>query len=321
MSELAPLLAVLGPTGSGKTEVGIELAKRLGTEIISADSILVYRHFNIGSAKPDQESQKRVVHHMIDVANPDEEFNVSRYRDAAKDIAYKLWSDGKMPLVVGGAWLYVKGLTRQLSFGIKVSVKGQDRLDEIYSTVGQPGAYNMLQRIDSSWTSKVHPNDTFRTQRGLGVYFTSGKTMTEIIKDTKQPAVFDFVLIALSPPRKQLHERIEKRVTAMVRAGLRDEIRELMSMGYNSATKAMQSIGYREIYKELTQNVNPEETERQIAKATKAYAKRQLTWMRNNPEINILNTRLGDDPAKICDRLLSIPIVEELLTRHHVEIT
>lgn len=318
-SDLPPLLALTGPTASGKTEVGVELALRLGTEIISADSVQVYRHFDIGSAKPGKETLARVRHHLIDVADPDTEFNVAMYRDLAGETARRLWSAGKLPLVVGGSGLYLRGLTQTLHGGARLGPDVEAELDLVVESEGQTGLYARLQKADPERAARIHPHDAFRTRRALGVYLATGDTMTSLFRENPQKSAFDAVIVALELPRDLLYWRIERRVDLMLAAGWREETARLAAMGYND-TKPMASIGYRTLRQQLAGALGPDEARQAIIKETKAFARRQLTWLRSAKAAVTVTVKEDDIPDEIARRILAGDQVGRFLTRHGVRV-
>ena len=316
-SDLPPLLVLTGPTASGKTEVGVELALRLGTEIISADSVQVYRLFDIGSAKPGAETLARVRHHLIDVAEPDEEFNVALYRDMAGAAARRLWSEGKLPLVTGGSGLYIRGLTQTLHGGARLGPDVEAELDLIIESDGHAGLYARLQKADPERAARIHPNDAFRTRRALGVFLATGQTMSRLFRENPERPAFDAMIVALEPPRELLYRRIEERVERMLAAGWREEAARLIAMGYND-TKPMASIGYRTLRQQFAGAIGPDEARRAIVKETKAFARRQLTWLRAAKAAVTVTVREDDIPGAIAIRILGGDDIGRFFARHGV---
>ncbi len=302
---LDPILVLTGPTASGKSDVGVIMAERLNTEIISADSVQLYKSFDIGSAKPDASLLSRVPHHMIDIATPDEEFNVAQYRDMAKQVAQDLAAKGKIPLVVGGSGLYIRGLTRGLDCAVKVSDEVNEKLNSLFSKSGQAGLFAKLMEVDPAWASNLHPNDTFRTRRALGVYMTADKTMSAMFAINSDEPAWDTLYIALDLPRAVLYRRIERRIDMMLLSGWFEEVIRLKEMGYNGQTKPMRSIGYRTLYKESEGRVDREETRRIIIKDTKAYARRQLTWLRKMENVIYIPIEGNEHPETITNQIFS----------------
>ena len=299
-----PLIVIAGPTASGKSEVGVELAQILKTEIISADSVQVYRYFDIGSAKPSSELQDKIPHHLIDVVNPEEEFTVVKFREAALAVAEKLWAKNKIPLIVGGGGLYIKGLLEGLSGGVKASPEALGKVAEIIETEGQVGLYKQAVEIDPDWMKKVHPNDRFRTERVVGVFLTSGKKMSEIFANNQNKNMFDTLTLVLSLDRGVLYQRINERVDRMLQQGWREEVGGLVNMGYNSGSKPMRSLGYRTILKEFTEKLDPDKSSAIIKKETRSFAKRQTTWFRGISGALEVKVSDGQTPQEVVSTIL-----------------
>jgi len=318
-SDAPPLLILTGPTASGKSEVSISLAERLGTQIISADSVQIYRHFNIGSAKPGAGSLKRVRHHLIDIREPDEKFNVANFQEEAGAIARDLWARGKVPLMVGGSVLYIKAVTEGLNLAVSISEEVDRKLNSLYENEGQEGMYERMRDVDPASAKRVHKNDTFRTRRALGVHMTTGKTMSQIFAENPGRPQFDSLIIALDPPREVLYRRIEKRIVEMLASGWREEVIKLEKMGYNGEVKPMRSVGYRILYEELIGATDAESSFQAILKETKAFAKRQLTWLRNEPAVLFETIGSEDSAEKITDSILKRDEVIEFLARRQID--
>ncbi len=315
-----PLLILTGPTACGKSDTGVILAEKLNTEIISADSVQVYKHFDIGSAKPPKELLCRVRHHFIGIVAPNDEFNVMSFKNRATEVAQKLLTEGKIPLVVGGTGLYLKSLMEGLSGGIKTSKAVEEDIDRIYEKEGQPGVYKRACEADPEWMLKVHPNDTFRTRRALGVFMTSGNTLTETFKNNVQEKIWDTLFIVIDPPRAELYRRIEERADKTLNAEWRNEVIRLKGMGYNDKIKPMRSLGYKTIYDETEGRVSKDDVPRLIKKATKAFARRQLTWFRKVDNAVFIPTSPNETPGEIADRILNHNETRDFLSRHNTVI-
>jgi len=313
-----PLIVLAGPTASGKSDVAVHMAEALDTEIISADSVQVYRRFNIGTAKPSARLRERVRHHLVDCADPGENFTAVRFRNEAARIARRLWSGGRIPLVAGGTGLYIKALVEGLSCGIKVSPEVESEIERIAAAEGQSGLYERARAIDPEWTARIHPNDSFRVRRVIGVFMTGGKRMSDIFRQDPDEAEWDTLFIVLDPPRKVLHERIERRCLAMLESGWRDETMRLMKMGYNHNTKAMRSLGYKTLLEEAEGKVSRDDTARVIMKNTKAFAKRQLTWFRKVDNAIFIPVDEKDTAEELADRILGRDDVKVFLERHKI---
>jgi tRNA dimethylallyltransferase len=277
------LIAVVGPTASGKTDLGITLARELDAEILSADSRQVYRHLDIGSAKPTAVQQAAVRHHLIDVADPDEPFDCARFLDLAEQAIGDIQARGKRVIVVGGTGLYLRVLRGGLFSG-----PGRDaalRAELAAAEDAQPGTLHArLRAIDPPSAARLHPNDRVRLIRALEVQAISGRP----ISDWQREHAFgngrrDMRVIVLDVPRPRLYQRIDARCAAMLDAGLVDEVRRLYTAGYDPQLPALQSLGYREIGAYVRGECDLPAALGRMAQATRNFAKRQLTWFRSEP--------------------------------------
>lgn len=277
------VVVVCGPTASGKTALGVALAKALNGEVVGADSMQLYRGMDIGTAKPTPEEMEGVPHHMIDVADPWEDFSVARYVDMATPIVEDILRRDKLPLVVGGTGLYIDNLIAGRSFAA-FSGDRRRELEDRLETEGLSALYAELGRVDPQRQAQLHPNDQKRILRALEVYYETGRPMSALDAESQTaPSRFQAVRIALDfQDRADLHRRIDRRVDQMMAAGLPGEVKALLDAGVPPEATAMQAIGY----KELTQAVREGEDLRQAAEEvklrTRQYAKRQLSWFRRH---------------------------------------
>ncbi len=309
-----PLLVLGGPTASGKTGAGVLLAKKLGAEIISADSVQFYKGFDIGAAKPDKSELAAVPHHMIDTAGPfDTEYTVVRFNVSAGKIARTLIGEGKLPLVVGGSGLYIKSLLENFSGAVKVNDEAERKMDDIVETKGQIGLHYMAMEIDPAWTIKVHANDTFRTRRIVGVYLTCGKRMSDLFAERPTPSPFNHLMVVLQPERADLYRRIEERVDHCLANGWRDEVKTLIKLGYTRERRAMKSLGYKILYAELEGEHDPDQSAGMIKKETKAFAKRQVTWFRKVKGAVFIPVNSNDTPETVANSILERDEVRKFL--------
>ena len=280
------VIVICGPTGIGKTTVGIRLAENVGGEIISADSMQVYRYMDIGTAKPTADEQNRISHHMIDVADPDEDFDALRFAEMARHKVMQLDHQGLISFVVGGTGLYIKALLQGLFQARPVDPKIRERLKKKARTNGSDALYDRLQQVDPEAADRLHPNDTYRIIRALETIESSGRSISAHhqghgFKDTP----FDVLKIALQMDRQVLYDRIDQRVDLMIAAGLVDEVKKLLAMGYSTDLKSMQSIGYRHVVDFLEERLSWEECVRTLKRDTRRYAKRQFTWFGGDKDI------------------------------------
>jgi tRNA dimethylallyltransferase len=281
-----PLVILLaGPTGVGKTECAIDLALGLGGEIINADSMQVYRHMDIGTAKPGAAQRARVPHHLLDVADPDEPFDAAQYLEQARTVIEALHGRGKMPLVVGGTGLYMKVLTR----GICAAPPGdpavkQQLLQELESS-GPVPLHDELLKIDPESAQRIHSHDRQRIVRALEVFRVTGTPLSHwhAGHGFREP-LYRTLKLFLFRPREELYRRIDARVEAMMAEGFPEEVRGLLAQGYSPRLKPMQALGYRQLVRHLHGACSLPEAIRDIQRDTRRYAKRQITWFRADPE-------------------------------------
>ncbi|MBP2634043.1 MAG: tRNA dimethylallyltransferase [Firmicutes bacterium] len=279
------LIGIIGPTAVGKTNLGIELAKRLNTEIISGDSMLVYHGFDIGTAKPTLEEQAGVVHHLIDILEPTEEFNVTKFKQLASQDITRLNQQGKIPILVGGTGLYVKSLVEDYQFN---ETPGDEayrmKLEELAKVNGKEYVHAMLQKVDPKSAERLHVNDFRRVIRALEVYHIGGENISQ--EKNMEALAFDAKMIGLTMERSKLYERINRRVDLMAEAGLVKEVESLLNQGVTPECQAMKGIGYKEIVSYLQGEVSLDFAIDTIKKSTRHFAKRQLTWFCKMPYID-----------------------------------
>jgi tRNA dimethylallyltransferase len=280
-----PVVLVAGPTGVGKTAFAVELARKLGSEIVNADSMQVYRHMDIGTAKPTPEERSAVAHHLLDVVDPDEPFDAGDYLERARPVIRTLHEAGKVPLVVGGTGLYLKVLTRGICAGAPGDPQVRSRLIEEEQTLGLPALHERLLEVDPALGARLHPNDRQRILRALEVFHHSGKPLSHWQQQHRfEDAPYRTVKIFLNREREELYARIDARVETMMAQGFLDEVRKLLALGYGPELKPMQSLGYRQLARHLRGELSLDEALAEIRRDTRRYAKRQLTWFRADPE-------------------------------------
>ncbi len=280
------VLVICGSTASGKTSLAVDCAIKLNTEVISADSQLIYKGLDIGTAKPTKEEMRGVKHHMIDIVEPSASFSVSDYRQAAIPILTSL-SENKTPIICGGTGFYINSLLFDLSYGSVAADSGiREKYAEILKEEGAEALYERLKRVDLETAEKLHPNDTKRIIRALEIYEVSGKKKSEQ-RDSLIP-VLDYTAVAINYPREELYERIDRRVDVMFGRGLIKEVQNLLDSGIDENCQCMQAIGYKDVLFGLNNELN-ESTMRDIIKQnTRHYAKRQITFFKKLPNIHWL---------------------------------
>lgn len=285
-----PVVVVCGPTASGKTGLGIELAGAIGGEIISADSMQVYRRLDIGTAKPDKAEMSGIPHHMLDVAEPWESYSVARYCDEAKAVIEDVVSRGKLPIIVGGTGLYIDNLIANTDFS---SPEGDEKLRaELRALADERGVdyvHGILRELDPSEAEKIHPNNLKRVIRAVELIKLTGESRKSLNEKSRRPSPFSAVRFAVDYPRDILYERINHRVDIMLERGLIEEVRRELLPVRNRASTAVQAIGYKEILEYLDGKLTLSMAVEAIKQNSRRYAKRQLTWFRRNNEINWLS--------------------------------
>ncbi len=280
------LVIVLGPTAVGKSDTVLDLALQFGGEIISADSQQVYRHMDIGTAKPSREQRETIPHHLIDVVDPDEEFNAAIFRNLAIEIAYKLAHRNKRIIAGGGTGLYIKALTQGLFAGPGGDPQIREALEWEIEEHGLGPLYRRLEQVDPKSAARIHPHDRQRISRALEVYDATGRKISEWQSEHGfNDSLFDVLKIGLDRPRSLLYDRIDRRCESMIAAGLLDEVKKLVGMGYGLDLKPMQSVGYRHLGLVLRHRMSLDNAVHLMKRDTRRLAKRQLTWFRSDREI------------------------------------
>ena len=280
------VIVIVGPTASGKTALSIELAKKINGEIVSCDSMQIYKDMDIGSAKPTQEEMQGIKHYLIDIVEPTERFSVAEYKKQAENAIEEILSKGKIPIVVGGTGLYADSLIYGIEYPqIEFDEKYREELEKQAETdQGLAELYNKAKKIDEKAIKKISENDKKRIIRILEIYHQTGKTKTELeIESRKNEVKYDFKVFAINMDREILYDRINKRVDIMIDNGLIGEVENLLKK-YNKFPTAMQGLGYKEVVQYLNNELTKEEMIDKIKQETRRYAKRQLTWFRKNKE-------------------------------------
>lgn len=279
------VIVICGPTASGKTALGVELAKKINGEVVSGDSMQIYKDMQIGTAKPTQEEMQGIKHYLIDCVSPDERYSVANYKQDAKKAIEEIVSKNKTPIIVGGTGLYIDSLIYEINYNdIKLDEEYRTKLEDIASTEdGLKKLYEQAKQIDPEAIEKISPNDKKRIIRVLEIYHATGKNKTEQEKNSKSEPEYNYIVFALDWPRDILYERINKRVDIMLEQGLIEEVENIKNK-YNKFPTAMQGLGYKEVVDYLEEKYTKEEMIEKIKMETRRYAKRQLTWFRKNKE-------------------------------------
>lgn len=290
-----PIICIAGPTASGKTALAVALAQELDGEVVSCDSMQVYKYMDIGTAKPTVEEMQGIPHHMLSVAEPEEEFSVSRYCQMATPIVEDILSRGKAAIIAGGTGLYMDSLIQGNAFAPFPSTGVREQLEVQADRDGMPAMLDWLRSIDRECAARLHLSDRKRIIRALEVYLETGETITAHNRKTQQiPPRFSPVWLGINfASRSDLYHRIDRRVDMMLQQGLVEEIQRLLQRGIPRKCTAMQAIGYKEFLDAMDGLCTLEEAAEQVAKSSRHYAKRQLTWFRRNKSIHWL-IREGD---------------------------
>lgn len=285
MNEKHKVIVICGPTASGKTALSIELAKKINGEIVSADSMQIYKDMDIGTAKPTKQEMGEIKHYLLDFVSPEDRYSVAQYKQDAKKAIKEIINKGKTPIIVGGTGLYVDSLIYEIEYNdIKLDEEYRKKLEKIAEEQGLEELYKKAVEIDPEAMKKISQNDKKRIMRVLEIYHSTGKTKTEQEKESrKNPVEYDYRVFAINWDREILYQRINKRVDIMVEQGLIEEVKEILDK-YDKFPTAMQGLGYKEVVDYLNGIYTKEEMIEKIKLETRRYAKRQLTWFRKNKQ-------------------------------------
>jgi tRNA dimethylallyltransferase len=282
-----PVVAIVGPTASGKSDLALHLAGRFSGEIVNYDSIQIFRHLDIGTAKPTAEERQRVPHHMIDIREPEEVFTAGDYQREARMVLEEIATRGKLPILVGGTGLYLRALTEGLFDGPARSMYWRNRLEMLAERKGRVYLHRLLKKLDPGAAARIAERDKPKVIRALEVRLETGRPLSEHLAESpRRPLVgFQVHFIGLNPARDELYGRIDFRVCRMFEAGLVAEVRRLLGRGIPSSAKPFEAIGYRHVIADLDSCIPEDETIRIIQRDTRHYAKRQMTWFRKQVEV------------------------------------
>ena len=282
------IIIICGPTASGKSALAIKLAKTLNTEIISADSLAIYKHLDIGTAKPTSYEQSLVKHHLIDVVEPTSSFSVSDYESLALPIVNDLISKGKTPIICGGTGFYINSILYKLGYGqVEGNLEIRNKYINMAKTQGVDAVYEVLQSVDKKATEKIHKNDIVRVVRALEIYFSTGKRKSD--QNDKLEPRYSYLAFAPNFDRQELYSRIDRRVDIMMESGLVDEVKSLIDMGIDKNNQCMQGIGYKETFDALISG-DLSGLSDLIKINSRHYAKRQLTFFKRLEGLNYVNS-------------------------------
>ncbi|MFQ9934595.1 MAG: tRNA (adenosine(37)-N6)-dimethylallyltransferase MiaA [Lachnospiraceae bacterium] len=302
-----PLIILTGPTASGKTELSVRLAKAINGEIISADSIQVYKYMDIGSAKVTKEEMNGITHYLIDELEPDEEFNIYIFKERAVKYINKIYEKGKIPIIAGGTGFYIQSVLYDIDFNKEDNDKCyREELEKIGKDMGREYLHNILKSVDKKSAEDIHPNNIKRVIRALEYYKITGNKISEHNESQrKRKSPYNFRYFVLNMDRELLYDRINKRIDIMLEKGLAGEVEKLLKMGYDRNLVSMQGIGYKEIASYLKGEISYEEAVYIIKRDTRHFAKRQLTWFRREENAEFVNYRdFNMDKDKITEYLI-----------------
>ncbi len=276
------VMVICGPTASGKTKLGIEVANKINGEIISCDSMQIYKDMNIGTAKPTKLEMSQAKHYLVDFVSPTERYSVAEYKKDAEKVIEKILEEGKTPIIVGGTGLYLNSLIYGIDYpNIETDLKYREELENKVNEEGLENLYNEAKKIDTEAIEKISPNDKKRILRILEIYHQTGKNKTEIEAESRKNGVkYDYRIFVLNMDREKLYERINKRVDIMIEQGLIEEVKSLVKK-YTEFPTAMQGLGYKEMVEYLDNKITKEEAIEKIKMESRRYAKRQITWFKS----------------------------------------
>lgn len=300
-----PLLVVVGPTAVGKTAVSVECCLRLNGEIVSADSMQVYRHMDVGTAKPTADERRGVAHHCIDIVEPDEDYSVARFKDDAERAIADIDARGKLPVLCGGTGLYVKAVLYGLDLPIAAADwELRERLEAEAQRHGAEALHERLRQADPAAAERIHPNNVRRVVRALEVYIMTGKPLSHHHRlDRRSSEKYNVLAFGVNLPRSELYRRIDERVDGMMRRGLLDEVRWLLEHNYSENLIAMKGLGYRQLARCLRGEIDFDTAVYLVKRDTRHYARRQLTWFRAEPALRWLDVAAIGGPQPAADAI------------------
>lgn len=297
------VIVVVGPTASGKTALAIEIAKKVNGEIVSCDSMQIYKYMDIGTAKPTADEQRQVKHHMIDFVDPMVNYSVADFTTQARACISDIIARGKVPVIAGGTGLYVDSIIENVIFpDIGEDPEYRQEMQTMAELCGNEALHNLLKEKDPQAADKIHPNNVRRVIRALEVCHLTGKSFTLVSADSVHEPVYETLIFGLDIDREILYDRVNRRVDIMLSNGLINEVRMLRDMGVKRESTAMQAIGYKEFMDYYNGFLTYEEAVEKIKMESRRYAKRQLTWFRRNSSINWIDPMIPENTKKIIDK-------------------
>lgn len=295
------IVVIVGPTAVGKTKISVELAKRLNGEIISGDSMQVYKQMDIGTAKIKKEEMNGIPHYLIDILEPTEPFSVAAFQERVQPLITTINQKGKLPFLVGGTGLYVNAVIQNYQFAnVPSDPAYRQELETYAEKYGEKALHQMLKTMDEDSYNTIHPNNVRRVIRALEVFHVTKKPIGEYQKEQEVTSPYEFVMVGLSMERTALYDRINKRVDQMIEEGLIDEARRLYAAGIKNC-QSVQAIGYKEIYEYIEGKTTKEEAIEKLKQNSRRYAKRQFTWFRNKADVNWFDMTEADISKKVLE--------------------
>jgi tRNA dimethylallyltransferase len=308
MEKKRKLIVIAGPTASGKTATSVALAKRIGGEIISADSMQVYKHMDIGSAKIMPDEMDGVPHHLVDILDPREQFNVNIFQTLAKEAMEGIYQRGHIPILVGGTGFYIQSITRDIDFSeTKQDAAVREQVESFYRDNGKEALHEWLKDVDEAAALTIHANNVKRVMRGIEYYLLTGQKISQHNKEQQQKeSPYDLTFFVLNMDRELLYQRIDQRVDFMLEAGLVEEVQQLKVLGVIKGMTSMEGLGYKEIMAYLDGDTSLEEAVYILKRDTRHFAKRQLTWFRREKNVTWVNVDEYDfDVNKILEFMVA----------------
>ncbi|MFH1904819.1 MAG: tRNA (adenosine(37)-N6)-dimethylallyltransferase MiaA [bacterium] len=308
------VIVLVGPTGIGKSKIAVSLSAFFPSEIVSADSMQVYKYMNIGTAKPSREERRAILHHMIDVIYPDQYFSAGEYAKMARDKINRIINSGKTPILVGGSGLYIRAVIDGLFSEPMVKETIKKRVSNQLANKGSHYLYGKLKKVDPTSASRIHPNDWRRIIRALEVFFSTGETISSLQSKARAESInCQYIIIGIKTERKNLYRKIESRVDLMFKKGLAREVRQLIKRGYSQDLLPMQSLGYKEVLGHINGHYGLDEAKALLKKNTRHFAKRQMTWFNKDSRIKWIETSdIDRETDLVCHRILKLTGLREI---------
>ncbi len=298
------VIVVCGPTGVGKTDLSYLIARKLPVEIISADSRQIYKYLDIGTAKPPKEILSQIPHHFIDILFPDQHYSAGQFGIESREVLREIFDRGKMPLVVGGSGLYIRAMIEGFFNGNDYNSEIRESLQLRLEKEGLESLYQELLKIDKKSASKIHPNNSVRILRALEIYLSTGKPISKLQAEKLPPLPFPVLKFGIHKDRRILYRDINMRVDQMFQRGLLAEVRNILELGYNKNLNSLKSVGYKEVIQYIDGKIDFNVCVQQVKQNSRRYAKRQLTWFRNEKDIKWFGINDKNDMEKILSQIL-----------------